>query len=226
VLTILLGQGGWYSVRSGDTYGWVNASDVAPTGAGPARATEVAQAAPVATATQVLSRAAATTSASGGATLYVVDGPLLVRSGPGKSFQEIGSVPVGAPLQVHQTHPHWALVTTPDHVTGWVARPYLGQAAPARYSQAAAVGATAPPTAPAGLARVTTAMLNVRTQPDSHAPTITALLGGETVQILARRDGWDQVKLRSGTVGWANAAWLTDQPGYGDRDVHPVDRGR
>ena len=43
------------------------------------------------------------------------------------------------------------------------------------------------------------------------------LFTGQTVRVLARRAGWDQVMLRHGAVGWADAAWLADQAAYRDR---------
>ena len=214
LLTVLLGQGDWYSVRQGETYGWVSARQVAPIAGSGAQATDApAQTTPEATPTQVFSRAAFTTSASGATALYVVDGPLWVRSGPGKSFPQVGSLVVGTPIQVEATHPHWALVAAPGNLTGWVARQYLGQTAPIRESRPANTMGTTAQVATTSFVRVTTAVLNVRAQPSSHARAITMLFAGQTVRVLARRAGWDQVMLRHGTVGWADAAWLADQAG-------------
>jgi uncharacterized protein YgiM (DUF1202 family) len=214
LLTVLLGQGDWYSVRQGTTYGWVSARQVVPiSGSGAQAPPATAQATP----TPAFSRAALTTSGSGAADLYVVQGPLWVRSGPGTSFHPVGSLVVGTPLRVRATHPHWALVTAPDNITGWVARPYLGPTPPTRDSRTDGAPGTATPVATLGFARVTTAMLNVRVQPDRQARAITVLFGGETVRVLIRRVGWDQVMLRHGVVGWADAAWLTDQAGYGNQ---------
>jgi uncharacterized protein YgiM (DUF1202 family) len=230
LLTVLVGQGDWYSVRQGDTYGWVIASKVAPIDANAAQATPAtSQVTPAATPTQALSQASLVGSAPGSASLYVIDGPLLVRSGPGKTFQSIGSLTVGTPLQVRSTHPHWALVTAPGNVTGWVSRQYLGQAPPARSSRPAVAGAAASqvPTQVSTTAsvRVNTAVLNVRAEPDSRSPVIATLFAGETVHILARRAGWDQVMLLRGTVGWVDSQWLADPVAYRDRDARPPDPG-
>jgi N-acetylmuramoyl-L-alanine amidase len=93
-------------------------------------------------------------------------------------------------------------------MSGWVAMEYLSQTAPTPSSKASAKsGATAIRTQ-LQTARVTASVLNVRTQPDSHARVITVLFAGEAVQVLARRTGWDEVKLRNGTIGWASASWL------------------
>ena len=218
LLTVLLAQGDWYSVRQGETYGWVSARQVAPVAGSGAQATATAtQAVPEATPTQVFSRAALTTSVSGTTDLYVIDGPLWVRSGPGKSFPQVGSLGVGTPLQVKATHPHWALVTAPGNLSGWVARQYLGQTAPIRESRPANTVGPTTQVAATSFVRVTTAVLNVRAQPSSQARAITMLFAGQTVRVLARRAGWDQVMLRHGDVGWADAAWLTDQAAYGGR---------
>jgi uncharacterized protein YgiM (DUF1202 family) len=89
-----------------------------------------------------------------------------------------------------------------------VATQYLSQTLPARYSKASVVTGTTNTRSLAATARVIASVLNVRAQPDSHARVLTVLFAGETVQLLAKRSGWDQVKLRNGTVGWASASWL------------------
>jgi uncharacterized protein YgiM (DUF1202 family) len=219
MLTVLQGQRGWYDVRIEDTYGWVNASDVGPASLSQARqqsvTTQEVLPTPDATPTQEFSKAASISNAAGDTILYVADGPLKIRSGPGKSFQQIGYVLVGTRLVVHALQSGWTYATTPAGVTGWMAQQYLSQTAPTRYSRAASVSGAAIQ-ATGMTVRVATSVLNVRMQPNSRARVITVLFPGETVQVLALQTGWDQVKLRDGTTGWASGTWLADQVRCGD----------
>lgn len=229
VLVVLQGQGGWYDVRLGDTYGWVNAGDVGPVDGGyrvQAAATPVAtQAAPQPLPTQEFSRAAAVASGADDAVLYVADGPLKIRLGPGKRYREIGYLALGTRLLMRDAQQGWAHVTTPTGLIGWVAMPYLSRTAPAPNTRAGGASRPATPQG-AGFARVTAPVLNVRAQPDSHARVITVLFAGEAVQVLARGAGWDQITLRSGAVGWASAAWLADGARCGDHAGSCTDGGR
>ena len=209
-LIVLRGQGRWYDVRLGDLYGWVRAGDVGPVAWGRAFATPAtAEATPGTTPARTLSRALATSSAAGGV-LYVADGPLTIRVGPGTDFPAIGYLQQGTRLLVRESRQAWAHVATPAGMAGWVAERYLGRAAPAPSPRAGSQ-------APGSTARVAVPALNVRLQPDARARVLAVLRAGEAVQVLARDGGWDRIELPSGTVGWASADWLSDRAGCDDR---------
>jgi hypothetical protein len=58
------------------------------------------------------------------------------------------------------------------------------------------------------MARVITAVLNVRIAPNGQARVISVLFAGEVVPVLALGHGWDEVRLHSGAVGWVSAKYL------------------
>jgi uncharacterized protein YgiM (DUF1202 family) len=207
VLTIVQILGGWYNVHVGTTYGWVSANLVRTV-----TLTHVPE--PREQVPTPFSHASAKTSTVAGTQLYVAVGPLNIRSGPGKIYKVTGSVLPGTRLTVLSTTPHWAHVVTPSGVTCWVDIQYLSSTPPpARGVRVRpADGTTPPPNQPtpalAVTARVAVPALNVRARPDEHAQIITVLFAGEAVHVVSRTEGWLQIELRSGTVGWASAAYL------------------
>ena len=206
LLTVLRSQDGWYDVqfsdpRLGPTVGFVNAADVSPIGG---QSTGQPLSAATATPESSTKPAAAISSNNG---LVVVKGPLNVRSGPSKSFQSVGALPTGTHVLAIEQQPGWTKVLGPKGLIGWVANQYvaLRNGAPS-YSNA-----NTTTTSQGGhLARVTASVLNIRTAPDAHARIMTVLFAGERVHLLLRRGAWDEVQLRSGASGWANAKWLAN----------------
>ena len=197
LLTVVQEQGAWYNVRFGATYGWVNAADVQPVDASPA-----AQPTPA----PQYANASAVSSAAPGTVLVVADGPLWVRSGPGKSYSPLGFLKVGVHVTVLGIGPHWVRISGPTGLTGWVALQYL---APVGASQTAGKQ-DANSTALVGVAgRVTASVLNVRSLPDSHAHVLTVLFLGERVHIVSQQGTWYRVRLLSGVAGWVNAAYIS-----------------
>jgi uncharacterized protein YgiM (DUF1202 family) len=208
LLYVVQSQGGWYNVRTpGNLYGWVSAGQVKPI--------KLAQTSGESTPTNSLGLAnASAVSGTPSSTIYVVVGPLLVRSGPSKSFNPVGFVLLGTSLTVYQLKPHWARISAPSGPVGWVSLDYVrtangapptaASATPATTTTSASTSATVSATS----ARVTVPALNVRAQPDSHARVVSVLFSGEMVQVIGQRSGWSQVKLRNGTVGWASSQYL------------------
>ena len=206
LLTVLRAQDGWYDVqfsdpRLGATVGFVSAADVSPVG-GESDNRSVPQ--PTATPGSSTKPAAAISSNPG---LVVIKGPLNVRSGPGKGFQSVGSLPIGTHLLVIEQQSGWTKILGPKGLTGWVANQYVAASGSApTYSKAN----TTTTTQAGPLARVTASVLNIRTAPDAHARIMTVLFAGERVHLLLRRGAWDEVQLLSGASGWANAKWLAN----------------
>lgn len=220
MLTVVQAQDGWYDVEFhqahvGDTFGWVNAADVAPADdSTPAQPTQAPTqtATPVPTATPQFSRAAAVSGAPAGPTWVVLAGPLNVRIGPGKQYAPMGAVRKGDHLQLLTQLPQWVQVTTTSGLMGWVARQYVAPLNDTpQLSKASAVKQESPParTLPKGSVRVTASVLNVRSAPSASAHVISVLFAGEVVPVLARTNGWDEVRLSSGTIGWASAKYLS-----------------
>ena len=206
LLTVLRAQDGWYDVqfsdpRLGATVGFVSAADVSPVGG---QSEGQPPPAPTAGPGSSTKPAAAISSNPG---LVVVKGPLNVRSGPGKGFQSVGSLATGTHLLVIEQQPGWTKILGPKGLIGWVANQYVAvQGGTPAYSKANTTSTTQ-----AGpLARVTASVLNIRSAPDAHARIVTVLFAGERVYLLLRRGAWDEVQLRSGASGWANAKWLAN----------------
>jgi uncharacterized protein YgiM (DUF1202 family) len=197
MLTVVQGQEGWYNVHTAaNIYGWVTAGSVKVVKVAVDPSTINLSATP-----SGLSQAAAITGGKAMGLKYVSIGPLWVRDGPSKSHNELGFVIPGSQLLVYSTTPHWTHVDTPSGLVGWVASQYLSSAPiVASGSSTAITGITVHVTVPA---------LNVRALPDGHARVITVLFSGERVQVLAQRSGWNEVKLKSGTIGWASAQYLS-----------------
>jgi uncharacterized protein YgiM (DUF1202 family) len=87
---------------------------------------------------------------------------------------------------------------------------YLSNAAPANLSRAS-IKTSPDKTSTSTLTqvKVTASVLNVRAKPDTHAKVLTVLFQGEQVQAITQKKDWTEVKLHSGTVGWAASTWLT-----------------
>ena len=196
-LVVVQSQGSWYDVHEGTLYGWISAGDVKLVSGPPKTGTSTSP-------STGFSRASAITP-SGSSTLYVAQGPLYVRSAPVKAQNTIGYVVVGDKLSVIGVQASWAHVTTSGGLTGWVDMQYLSNSVPANLSQASTKITTSSPSQ----VKVTASVLNVRAKPDTHAKVLTVLFQGEQVRALAQQKGWTEVKLHSGTVGWAASAWLT-----------------
>ena len=197
MLTVVEGQEGWYNVHTADNiFGWVTAGSVKVVRMA-ADPSSVNLSAPAAG----LSQAAAITGGKVIALKYVAVGPLWVRGGPGKSSAALGFVIPGSQLVVYGTTPNWSHVGTPSGLVGWVASQYLSNVPVMRTGSSTTVaGITVHVTVPA---------LHVRSLPDTHSRIITVLFFDERVQVLAQRSGWDEVKLKNGTIGWASAQYLS-----------------
>jgi N-acetylmuramoyl-L-alanine amidase len=76
------------------------------------------------------------------------------------------------------------------------------------------------PTAPTQLgsapkvpARATTSAtvngLRVHSSPSADAPVITSVAQGQKLQVIARKNGWIEVRMPDGTIGWVSSAYTT-----------------
>ncbi len=196
VLTVMEGQEGWYSVHTANNvFGWVTAGSVKIVKMASDPST-INLSAP----SPGLSQASAITGGRASGLMYVAVGPLWVRNGPSKSDDALGFVIPGSQLLVYKSTPHWMRIGTPSGLVGWVASQYLSTTP---------IVKTGSNTVVSGITvRVTVPALNVRALPERHARVVTVLFSGEKVQVLAQRSGWNEVKLKSGTIGWASAQYL------------------
>lgn len=208
VVSVVQAQGSWYDVRFGTTFGWVSAAALTAAPAGATGPSSV----PPATPLPGVSRAAAVTGSPSGAMLVVTQGPLWVRSGPGKAFKGIGVVATGVRLTVLDQHPHWAHVAAPNGLVGWVSLQYVAPLGTQPYTRASTTTTqSGNPVAAQGTARVTASVLNVRSAPQSEASVITVVFAGETLAVIAHRGQWLEVRLRSGAIGWVSTRFVATE---------------
>ena len=210
-MIVLQAQASWYHVRfSGTTYGWVSAGDVHAVAANAPKT----QAAP---AQQPYAQAAAISGTAAGSVMIVTQGPLWIRTGPGRNYSPVGTLKKGTRLTVLGLSAPWVHVTAANGMAGWVALQYVTPAGTASAAQASsvapakAIGAlpAAGGVTPNASVRVAATVLNVRVMPDNHARVLTVLFQGERVLVMSRQGTWAQIRLKNGDIGWASAEWLS-----------------
>ena len=86
---------------------------------------------------------------------------------------------------------------------------------PAEPAQSAATPPPMPPIGEIRRGQVTDASyLNVRTGPSTNHQVITRLKGGTQVRIMGERDGWYEIILPGGRVGFVSGDYIrVEQPG-------------
>lgn len=146
-------------------------------------------------------------------TATVTSARLNLRQGPGPSFEIIQVLNRGDALNLlgRNAEATWAQVRTVGGVQGWVYAPLL-QASPAVSSLPIANSLPVAPTPTGATAVVSNAVyaLNVRSGPGTTFAPITAIVRGQTVELIGRNsfNTWLKIRLPSGTEGWSSAAYL------------------
>lgn len=172
------------------------------------------------------------TSTPGNAQTATVSAVALnVRSGPSRRTTLRTTVRQGTKLTIVQRRNGWYEVQLPDGSTGWVIGTGIGKGrAPAKQRLPGVPGtatatspitpapgsATAPDRRPAS--RTISILVNglrVHVAPMATSAVIGSVSRGERPVVLARRNGWVQVRLSNGSVGWVSAAYTSP----GDRTV-------
>jgi len=161
----------------------------------------------------------------GGSQTAVVNAPsLYVRSGPSKSSAPKGSVSQGTTLVILGKSHGWYKVQLPDGTTGWVMAKWVNTSGgPSVSTGSGAANGLGNPTAPArqgypsashapaGI-MVHVGTLYVHSAPSRDSYVVTTVSYGQHLQILARQNGWIEVVLPNGSVGWVRGAANPSSP--------------
>ena len=152
-----------------------------------------------------------------GPTATVTVYSLRVRSGPSKQTAVQQVVSQGTTLVIIGKRRGWYEVRLPDGSIGWVVAAGIGLASSPPATPSATIGnPTAPrqagyPTAARRPAMVTVRVngLRVHTGPSVSAPVVNSAARGQRLQIVARRNGWIEVRFPDGSVGWIMGAYTS-----------------
>ncbi len=147
--------------------------------------------------------AAASTKGSKGNIAIATD-QLRVRTGPGTSFQVIGSLNKGQAAAILEQNENWYKIAAPFG-EGWAAREFLKV-------QDGAQENTSPDTAKTSTGIVSGDTLNVRKEASSSSPVIGKLTHGTTVTIYSKKNNWLEVSYGN-LKGWASADFINSTTG-------------
>jgi N-acetylmuramoyl-L-alanine amidase len=131
---------------------------------------------------------------------------LRVRSGPGTSFQVIGSLSKGQSVTILSSNENWYKISSPV-VDGWVSKAYISTTSVKQETSASPAAAHVSGTA---TAVVNTDTLNIRKGPSSSSTIVGKLTKGTSVTILSKQNNWAEVSYLK-VKGWVNAKYLNNQ---------------
>ena len=199
-LPVLETSGQWVKVRLADgKTGWVAGWLVEVRQTAQAAQPAVAPAATAPAATAQVSREA------------VVQKAANLRSGPGTSFAQVGSVSPGARLPVLETSGQWVKVRLADGKTGWVAGWLVEVRQTAQTAQPAVAPAATAPAATTQVSReaVVQKAANLRSGPGTSFAQVGSVSPGARLPVLETSGQWVKVRLADGKTGWV-AGWLVE----------------
>jgi cell wall-associated NlpC family hydrolase/uncharacterized protein YgiM (DUF1202 family) len=160
--------------------------------------------------------------------------PLLnVRVGPSKNAAVRQVIPQGTNVVILGKSHGWYKVQLPDGTIGWIVKAGVATSAPATSTQAVSqTQATQPtvgtPTQPqvqgtpthsvhTAMSTVRVSGLNVHSGPSLTDQIVTVAARGQKLEVLARRNGWLEVRTPSGVVGWVKASLTSSGKRSGSR---------
>jgi cell wall-associated NlpC family hydrolase len=111
-----------------------------------------------------------------------------VRGGPSTAYSIIHVLRQGETVKIIGESNGWFQIQLPDGRVGWSSGQYL------RLSNQA---------------KVTASQLNVRSGPSTAYSIIHVLRQGEAVEIISESNGWYQIRLADGRVGWSSGQYLS-----------------
>ena len=139
------------------------------------------------------------------------NGGVNLRSGPGTSFELVGSAAPGARLPVLETSGQWVKVRLADGKSGWVAGWLVEVGQVTQTAQPAAAPATTIPAATAQVSREAVAQkaVNLRSGPGTSFELVGSAAPGARLPVLETSGQWVKVRLADGKSGWV-AGWLVE----------------
>jgi cell wall-associated NlpC family hydrolase len=138
-----------------------------------------------------------------------------VRGGPGTSYDKVGELPAGTPLQVLAQYDGWYQARSGDGRIVWVTAELLNLDPIVADFVPEATSIPAAPPAKIGL--VAEENLNLRDGPGTNYVGMTKLNAGAQLDLLARYNDWFQVQMPEGQIGWVLGQYLAIGPGVVDR---------
>lgn len=150
-------------------------------------------------------------SFSAQADTYTVISAMNFRSMPGVTYQSIGSVPLGATVDVLGSDNGWDYVCY-NGVYGWIHGGNVVAGTVPVTTQTQTQTQTQTASASSGTGQTVTVLygMNFRAAPGMDGQIMTTVPAGTTVQYLGSSNGWDQIRY-NGMEGWIAGGRITTQ---------------
>ncbi len=138
-----------------------------------------------------------------------------LRNGPGTDFDGLDKLQNGTTIELVSRHADWVEVRTEGGQLGWLAIELID--VDSEIIDGLPEPAALPTPPPARVATIAQEGLNLRDGPGTDYISLAKLSSGQEVALAAQYDGWFQVELSNGTVGWVSAEYLGMQDGVTER---------
>ena len=146
----------------------------------------------------------------------MTSGAVNVRSGPGTNYNIITAVRTGSTVSVIGSDGSWSNVRLPDGRVGWVYTPLLATSKPNARTQCWASVVNLAPRSRGG----DSSFLAMRSGPSTRYAKVSETYLGDRLQVLARKNGWAQIRCVSGgclrpnsgsggATGWSSQKYLS-----------------
>jgi cell wall-associated NlpC family hydrolase len=145
----------------------------------------------------------------------VVGDQVNVRNGPGLIYDVTGKLTAGTPLTLEGVVEDWFVGRTADGQQIWVAAELVSDASTAQAILPPA--REIPPPPPPKIATVREEGLSVRDGPGTAYVKLDSLQAGTMIDLLSRYEGWFEVRLPAGNIGWVTSEFLTVADGVIER---------
>ncbi|MCR8744095.1 SH3 domain-containing protein [Romboutsia lituseburensis] len=144
----------------------------------------------------------------------VTTSALNVRSGAGTSYSIVGKLYKNNSVELVAKSNGWYKVKLSNGKIGWASADYIRLGGSGGGSGEESVS---------GYGTVTTSALNVRSGAGTSYSIVGKLYKNNSVELIAKSNGWYKVKLSSGKIGWASADYISlgGNPGGGDETEKP-----
>jgi cell wall-associated NlpC family hydrolase len=146
---------------------------------------------------------------------HILGDAVNVRNGPGLMYDVIGKRTAGTPLTLEGVFEDWFVGRTTDGQQVWVAAELVHDASIAQTILPPARAIPPPP--PPKIATVHEEGLSVRDGPGTTYVKLESLQSGTMIDLLSRYEGWFEVRLSAGTIGWVTGDFLTVADGVIER---------
>jgi N-acetylmuramoyl-L-alanine amidase len=135
-------------------------------------------------------------------------GQLRVRSGPGTSFQVVGSLSKGQEVTILDSNENWYKISA-SFGEGWVSKAYISitNVNQEKSTSSAAASKT-------GTAVVNVDTLNIRKEPTATGTIVGKLTKGTSITILSKKDSWTEVSYLK-VKGWVSTKYLDSKTDEG-----------